>query len=383
MAKKLKNLLLKIAVASLASFSIITTQTHCYDVAFAEPIPTNQTYGKYSDYYTIIGESNINKTAFPKIYKTTEKVYKGHGTSQKKVTVSDVIYEPLDGYKRSKGAYGIITKDMIDMSKGYREKWETNPEPSGWFRFYNRIDNQEISEKEYDSRRTKSYKVTNNTPVVLTTLKGKKYNSHLFVRSHLFADSLGGKSIRKNVITGTQMQNVGTRKGGMQYIEKKVLSHVTKNPDVHVFYSAIPEYQGTELLPRSVLVSALSSDGIINETIRVFNTADGFNIDYQKGGLLTEKPTIEDSVLAEDTAENEIEIAEDEIEENTEANTLKKSDENIGSQKTVYVASNGQSNVYWYSKESMPKNVNLNKVMEMSEQTALARGKHHSSTEKD
>lgn len=107
------------------------------------------------------------------------------------------------------------------MSKGYREKWETNPEPSGWFRFYNRADNEEISEKEYDSRRTKSYKVTNNVPVVLTTLKGKKYNSHLFVRSHLFADSLGGKSIRKNAITGTQMQNVGTRKGGMQYIEKK------------------------------------------------------------------------------------------------------------------------------------------------------------------
>ncbi|MDT1832612.1 deoxyribonuclease, partial [Acinetobacter baumannii] len=89
--------------------------------------------------------------------------------SEKRVTVSDVVYNPLDGYKRSTGAYGVVTKDMIDMSKGYREKWETNPEPSGWFRFYNRADNEEISEKEYDSRRTKSYKVTNNVPVVLTT----------------------------------------------------------------------------------------------------------------------------------------------------------------------------------------------------------------------
>ncbi|HEK9329383.1 TPA: DNA/RNA non-specific endonuclease, partial [Streptococcus equi subsp. equi] len=378
--KNFKNSLVKIAIAALASFAVITIPTYQHSVISAKTVSVNQTYGEYKDYYTVIGESNIDKSTFPEIYKTTERVYKGQGTSEKRVTVSDVVYNPLDGYKRSTGAYGVVTKDMIDMSKGYREKWETNPEPSGWFRFYNRADHEEISEKEYDSRRTKSYKVTNNVPVVLTTLKGKKYNSHLFVRSHLFADSLGGKSIRKNAITGTQMQNVGTRKGGMQYIEKKVLSHITKNPDVYVFYSAIPEYQGTELLARSVLVSALSSDGVINETVRVFNTADGFNIDYQKGGLLS--PTADvDTNNTEENVENETETTKDEVESEVDINTVKEDDENISLQNTVYVASNGQSNVYWYSKENMPKNVNLDKVVEMSEQTALARGKHHSTQE--
>lgn len=314
MSKKLRNSLVRIIVAAFASFAVMAIPTYHHSTVLAKTVSVNQTYGEYKDYYTVIGESNIDQSAFPKIYKTTERVYKGQDTSEKRVTVSDVVYNPFDGYKRSTGAYGVVTKDMIDMSKGYREKWETNPEPSGWFRFYNRADNEEISEKEYDSRRTKSYKVTNNVPVVLTTLKGKQYNSHLFVRSHLFADSLGGKSIRKNAITGTQMQNVGTRKGGMQYIEKKVLSHITKNPDVYVFYSAIPEYQGAELLARSVLVSALSSDGVINETVRVFNTADGFNINYEKGGLLTESPVSEIDNI-EDSTTDEIENSVDDSEE--------------------------------------------------------------------
>lgn len=162
----------------------------------------------------------------------------------------------------------------------------------------------------------------------------------------------------------------------MQYIENKVLDHIKRNPKVHVYYKATPVYQGSELLPRAVLVSALSSDGFIDETVRVFNNVAGFNIDYQNGGLLTESPVTETDNVEENVEDN-IETIEDEV----DTDTLKKDDENISLQKTVYVASSGLSNVYWYSKENMPKNVNLDKVVEMSEQTALARGKHHSAQE--
>ncbi|BAN93674.1 sdaD2 gene product [Streptococcus dysgalactiae subsp. equisimilis 167] len=128
-------------------------------------------------------------------------------------------------------------------------------------------------------------------------------------------------------------------------------------------------------------MSALSSDGFIDETVRVFNNVAGFNIDYQNGGLLSSTADV-DINNVEENVENEIETTDDEIEEGIEnepdTDTLKKDDENISLQKTVYVASSGLSNVYWYSKENMPKNVNLDKVVEMSEQTALARGKHHS-----
>ncbi len=48
----------------------------------------------------------------------------------------------------------------------------------------------------------------------------------------------------------------------------------------------------------------------------------------------------------------------------------------------VYVASGGNSDVYWYRIENMPSNTNFNNVVKMSEQTAISRGKHHSEKEK-
>lgn len=181
---------------------------------------------------------------------------------------------------------------MIQMSKGTREPWEKNPFPSGWYSYYTRDGNKRISEKEYEEHKSHVKKVSNNVEVTLKNKKGQDYTTHLFVKSHLFADSLGGRSFRNNVITGTQMQNVGTHKGGMQYIEKKYY-HMLKNPKIHVFYSVTPEYTDTELIPRSVLVSALSSDGKIDESVRVSNSAEGFDIDYQHGGLISNTNTNE------------------------------------------------------------------------------------------
>ena len=47
----------------------------------------------------------------------------------------------------------------------------------------------------------------------------------------------------------------------------------------------------------------------------------------------------------------------------------------------VYVARNGSADVYWYSKDSMPRNTNFAKVVEMSEEQALSLGKRHTSKE--
>ncbi|EHJ56714.1 hypothetical protein HMPREF9318_02076 [Streptococcus urinalis FB127-CNA-2] len=48
-------------------------------------------YGQYKDYYTVIGPSQINKSEFPQLYTTTEKVYKHNGTSKNRVTVSEIF----------------------------------------------------------------------------------------------------------------------------------------------------------------------------------------------------------------------------------------------------------------------------------------------------
>jgi len=47
----------------------------------------------------------------------------------------------------------------------------------------------------------------------------------------------------------------------------------------------------------------------------------------------------------------------------------------------VYVARNGSADVYWYSLDSMPRNTNFSKVVQMSEEQALSLGKRHTSKE--
>lgn len=389
MSKHWRRLIIHSALTTLATLFLgilpITENTSSTIYAESGNISNNWSIEQHPNYYHVEGKAQLDVKNFPELYRTTERVYKKSGQSTKPVTVSNIHYSVLDGYGRSGEAYGIITKDMIDMSAGYREKWESKPEPSGWYSYYFKNTNQRAAESNYNHSPKNVSRISNNIKVSISLSNGKTRHGYLFDRSHLIADSLGGRPFRNNLITGTRTQNVGNndRKGGMQYIENKVLDHIKKNPKVHVYYKATPVYQGSELLPRVVLVSALSSDGLIDETVRVFNNVAGFNIDYQNGGLLSSTTDVDinntEENVENETTEDEIEEGiEERIENETDTDTLKKDDKNTSLQNTVYVASNGQSDVYWYSKENMPKNVNLDKVVEMSEQTALARGKHHS-----
>lgn len=276
---------------------------------------------------------------------------------------------------------------MIDMSAGSREKWENDYNPSGWFSYQFKADGRAATENDYKHSPRQVKRIPNNQEVSIVLSNGKVRHGYLFDRSHLIADSLGGRPYRNNLITGTRTQNVGNndRKGGMQYIENKVLTYINQNPSVHVYYKAEPVYVGTELVPRYVVVSALSSDGVIDEKVRVFNTANGFTIDYQNGGLLSdvtleeETTTDSDDTLTEDTKEPTTDeegtdqISPDAATEDTATD--------VDSQTIVYVASNGNSPVYWYHKENLPAGVNLDRLVEMTEQDALSRGKKHSSTE--
>ncbi|MGT2744572.1 DNA/RNA non-specific endonuclease [Streptococcus phocae subsp. phocae] len=383
MPKKWKNLLVRsIAIAVMTVFGGIAplSTVNATPIENTTTLSSQWSLTQHPDYYNVEGKSNIKKEEFPQLYKTTEKVYTNSGRSTKHVTVSNIHYDILDGYGRSGSAYGIITKDMIDMSAGFRAKWERNPEPSGWYSYYNRKTNELASEKDYKHSYRNFKRVSNNTKASIALSNGRIRNGYLFDRSHLIADSLGGRPFRRNLVTGTRTQNVGNNdhKGGMQYIENKVLDYINKNPNVHVYYKAVPEYQGTELLPRSVLVSALSSDGQIDETVRVFNTANGFTINYQYGGISENNPAAEAN---EDIADNES-VDEPVVEDEETAEATEESNDD-DKQTIVYVTGNGQSKAYWYKKENMSERVNLDKVVEMTEQEALDRGKHHSSTEKD
>lgn len=174
--------------------------------------------------------------------------------------IGEYFYSELDALGRSGRAEAVIGIDAIMKSAGVREEFEKGSDPSGWGH------NRKVS-------------------VVMTN--GRVYNGYAWNRSHMIADSLGGRAFRNNLITGTRMQNVGANdsKGGMQYIERKVLDYIKDNPDVTVWYEVTPIYEGENLVPIAVLVNAVSSDGSINEQVVTYNTLPGYEINYATGQI--------------------------------------------------------------------------------------------------
>lgn len=200
------------------------------------------TFAEYPDYYKVKGLSHIDPATFP--------------------AAGQIAYSAIDHLGRTTVAKGSLTTKNVLDSKNLRQQFKKGKDhdPSGW---------------------------TKNTKVAIPWLGGRSYQGWMFNKSHLIADSLGGDAIRQNAITGTRTQNVGgpNNKGGMRYIEEKVHDYLLDHKDVTVYYQAEPIYEGNELLPRSVIVKAKSSDNVIDEEVEVFNTANGWTIDYNTAAI--------------------------------------------------------------------------------------------------
>lgn len=204
--------------------------------------PTGSDYdeSKFPDMYEVLGKAEIDESKFSTTYSYS--------------------HDDLD---RTTTAYGLVNYKAVMDSKGWRADFEPNSEPSGWYKG----------------------KESNNKKVSVKLPNGKIYNGYFYNRSHLIADSLGGRSYKYNVVTGTRQQNVGNNgNGGMQYIEKKVVDYVEKTKN-NVYYSVEPYYEGNELVPRYVIVNAKSDDNVINEKVKVFNNASGYEINYSDGSF--------------------------------------------------------------------------------------------------
>ena len=55
------------------------------------------------------------------------------------------------------------------------------------------------------------------------------------------------------------------------------------NHDGIVYYEAKPVYKDNEKLPRYVDVTFMSKDKQLNEKVRVYNNANGYDINYTDG----------------------------------------------------------------------------------------------------
>lgn len=169
---------------------------------------------------------------------------------------SGIHYGGLDKLGRPTWASAKITKKIIDREKKEKRQ-DITVDPAGWPAY-----NQKI-------------KIINSD--------GSVYKGYFYNRSHMIADSLGGDAVAENLITGTRSQNVGgtDHNGGMAYLENKIRKYFKDNNKGYVYYTVENFYGKDELLPRYSIVNAKSSDNLINEQVKVLNTANGYKIDYK------------------------------------------------------------------------------------------------------
>lgn len=123
-----------------------------------------------------------------------------------------------------------------------------------------------------------------NPKVVIKHKDGSTYKGFMYNRSHMIADSLGGDPIYENLVTGTRPQNVGGRgnDGGMAYLETKIRDYFNRGSKGTVDYEVINVYASDkDKLPVYSICNAKSSDRKIDEQVIVYNSAEGYDIDYR------------------------------------------------------------------------------------------------------
>lgn len=227
----------------------IAVKTKSVDTSEYLKVSQEWSFDLFPDYYRPLGKSNINISEFP------EK--------------AQISYGAFDNLGRTTTAKGSLTFDNVKGSYNVRQQFTEADKPSGWIGNETEVVNGKTKVKTYQ----------------IDWLNGKSYKGVMWNKSHLIADSLGGEAKTENIITGTRPQNVGgyNQKGGMRYAEAKAKKYLESNQNAILYYEVIPVYKDNEPLPRAVVVKMLSSDKSIDEAVMVYNTANGYTVDYQNG----------------------------------------------------------------------------------------------------
>ncbi|NQG20113.1 hypothetical protein HO710_09150 [Streptococcus suis] len=173
----------------------------------------------------------------------------------------------------------------------------------------------------------------------------------------------------------------------MLFYENRLDSWLATHPNYWLDYRVTPIYRGDELLPRQIelqyvgidqagnlLEIRLGSEKEIVDTYGITrvvleNYSENAEIDYLTG---TAKPSL---VPTETASSSTTAFA------SSQQATNPSTEASQELAPVVYIARNGKADVYWYSKDNMPKNTNWSKVISMSEQEAKDLGKRHTSKE--
>lgn len=173
----------------------------------------------------------------------------------------------------------------------------------------------------------------------------------------------------------------------MLFYENRLDSWLATHPNYWLDYRVTPIYRGDELVPRQIELQYVGIDqagnlleirlGSEKEIVDAYgitrvvleNYSKNAEIDYLTG---TAKPILVPTEMASSST-----TASASSQQATNPST--EASQELAP--VVYIARNGKADVYWYSKDNMPKNTNWSKVISMSEQEAKDLGKRHTSKE--
>ena len=132
--------------------------------------------------------------------------------------------------------------------------------------------------------------------MVLKNLPGWKAikDNNIYHKSHIIAKELGGQrtysslSEYYNGFIGTEHANVGRNgKSGMRYIEGVIRKHLCKNENNYIVYECRVIYKRPkDIIPIFIVIIIVSGDYSINKIYFVWNTQNGYIIDYKTGNYL-------------------------------------------------------------------------------------------------
>lgn len=122
----------------------------------------------------------------------------------------------------------------------------------------------------------------------------KLQNRSIYHKSHIIARELGGERIYHssgeyyNGFIGTKHANVGRNgQSGMRYVEGIIRDHLCKNENNYIVYECRVIYKRPkDIIPIFIVIIIVSGDYSINKIYFVWNTQDGYIIDYKTGNYL-------------------------------------------------------------------------------------------------
>lgn len=103
---------------------------------------------------------------------------------------------------------------------------------------------------------------------------------YLYNRAHLLGNGLSGEGANsRNLVTATSSCN----QAQLEYFERPTRLWMEAHPDTKMYYKVTPKYKDDELVPRSILMEALSEDGAYELAYEFNNLEKGIDIYYKTG----------------------------------------------------------------------------------------------------